>query len=81
MHALFFIVVGVLLLPFAAVNGVLMVFSPRRHAFFLRWCSRSKGQTSEVKAGPQIQVRIAGLLILALTLFFGWIFVGKIIGN
>lgn len=72
-------VIGPLAWAFAAVNGVLMCVSPRRYAAFRRWYTRSGSQVSGVQSGAQIQLRIAGLIILVLSIFFSWILAGKIL--
>jgi hypothetical protein len=75
------IVVALVALAFAAVNGVLMCVSPRHHAAFWRWYTRVGGQASWAESGAQVQLRIAGLLIVAVSVFFGWILAGKILGH
>jgi uncharacterized protein YjeT (DUF2065 family) len=75
------VVVAPLALAFAIVNGVLMCVSPRRHAAFWRWYTRSVSSVSGVASGPQIQLRIAGLIIVVLSMFFGWILAEKILNR
>lgn len=75
------VLIGLLALAFAFVNGMLMFASPRHHAAFWRWYTRVGGQESWAESGVQVQLRIAGLLIVAVSVFFGWILVGKILGN
>lgn len=71
--------IALLALAFAIVNGVLMCASPRHHATFWRWYTRSGSQVSGVGPGAQIQLRIAGLIIVVLSVFFGWILAEKIL--
>lgn len=73
------IVMTLLTLIFAAVNGVLMCVSPRRHASFLRWYTRVGAQTAGSVSGRQIELRIAGLIITIMSVFFGWVLTGKIL--
>lgn len=75
------IVVGLLALAFAAVNGFLMCVSPGRHAAFWRRYTRAGSQVSGIESGAQMQLRIAGLVIMAVSLFFGWVLAGKILGR
>ncbi len=75
------VVVGLLALAFAAVNGVLMCVSPRHHAAFLRWHTRAGDQVSGVESGAQMQLRIAGLIIVAVSIFFSCVLAGKILSR
>ena len=79
MRLIAIIVVGLIALAFGAVNGTLMFLSPRHHAAFWRWYMRVEDQVSEAESGAQIQLRIAGLFIVAVSVFFGWILAGKIL--
>lgn len=81
MHIVAIIVVGLLALAFAAVNGVLMCVSPRHHAAFWRWYTRAGDQVSGIDSGAQVQLRIAGLVIVAVSIFFGWVLAGKILSR
>ena len=75
------IVTGLVILIFAA-GGVLMFVSPRRHAAFWRWYSARFGnQVPWVESGDQIQLRIAGLIIVVISIFFGWILTEKILAH
>jgi len=73
------LVIAPLGLAFAIANGVLMCFSPKHHAEFLRWYTRSAGQMSGLDSGPQIELRIAGLIIVVVSIFFGWKLAEKIL--
>ena len=75
------VVVGLLALAFAAVNGVLMCVSPRHHAAFWRWYTRAGDQVSGVESGAQMQLRIAGLIIVAVSIFFSWVLAEKILSR
>jgi hypothetical protein len=75
------VVMAALALVFGAVSGVLMFASPRRHAAFWRWYTRSGRQNAEIESGMQIQLRAAGLIIAALSMFFGWILAEKILAR
>jgi hypothetical protein len=75
------VVIALLALVFAGVNGVLMCASPRLHAAFVRWYTRSGGQKSEVESGRQIELRIAGVIIVVLSMFFGWTLAEKIVSR
>ena len=75
------IVVALVTLAFAAVNGVLMCVSPRHHAAFWRWYTRAGDQVSGIDSGAQVQLRIAGLVIVAVSIFFGWVLAGKILSR
>jgi hypothetical protein len=79
MRLVIFIVVGAVALVFAAVNGVLMCVSPRHHDAFWRWYTRTGDQMLEVRFGAQIELRIAGLFIVAMSIYFGWLLAGKIL--
>lgn len=81
MRLMAMIVVGLLALVFAAVNGVLMCVSPRHHAAFWRWYTRAGSQVSGIDSGAQVQLRIAGLIIVVVSIFFGWVLVGKVLGR
>ena len=81
MRLIAIIVVAFLALAFAAINGVLMCVSPRHHAVFWRWYTRRGGQGSRAESDAQIELRIAGLVIVAVSIFFAWIFVGKILSR
>jgi hypothetical protein len=70
------LLIGLLATAFALVNGVLMFVSPKRYAAFLRWYTRS--QVSGIESGPQIELRIAGLVIAGMSVFFGWILIEKV---
>jgi hypothetical protein len=74
------VVIALVALTFAGVNGVLMGVSPRHHAAFVRWYTRSGGQ-SQIVSGKQIELRIAGIIIVAVTMFFGWMLAEKIMGR
>ncbi len=74
-------VVALVALAFATVNGVLMCVSPRHHAAFWRWYTRAGDQVSGVESGGQMQLRIAGLVIVAVSIFFGWVLAGKILSR
>jgi hypothetical protein len=73
------VLIALLALAFALVNGALMFASPRHHAAFWRWYTRSGSSVSRVESGEQIQLRIAGIIIVVLSMFFGWILAGKIL--
>jgi hypothetical protein len=73
------VLIALLALAFALVNGVLMFASPRHHAAFWRWYTRSGSSVSGVESGAQIQLRIAGIIIVVLSMFFGWILAEKIL--
>jgi uncharacterized protein YjeT (DUF2065 family) len=75
------IAIALLALAFAVVNGVLMCVSPRHHAAFWRRYTRFGGQVSEVESGAQIQLRIAGLIIVVFSMFFSWILAEKILSR
>lgn len=75
------IVVGLLALAFAAVNGVLMCVSPRHYAAFRRWYTRAGDQVSGIDSGAPVQLRIAGLVIVAVSIFFGWVLAWKILSR
>lgn len=75
------IVIGLVALAFALVNGVLMCVSPRHHAAFWRWYTRVEGQASGVASGAQMQLRIAGLVIVAVSIFFAWVLAGKVLSH
>jgi len=75
------VVVALVVLAFAAVNGILMCLSPRHHAAFWRWYTRAGDQTSGVEPGAQVQLRIAGFLIVAVSIFFCWVLSGKILNH
>lgn len=74
-------IVAAVALAFGAVNGVLMCVSPRHHAAFWRWYTRAGGSMSADDSGPQIQLRIAGLGIVVMSIFFAWVLAGKILGR
>jgi hypothetical protein len=75
------IIAGLLTLIFAA-GGALMLFSPVRHAAFWRWYSARFGnQVPWVESGDHVQLRIAGLIILVVSIFFGWILARKILAH
>jgi hypothetical protein len=71
--------IGAFTLVFAIVNGVLMCASPRRHAAFVRWYTRSR-QDGRPDTGMQIQLRIAGLIIVAISMFMSWKFIEIFVG-
>jgi len=75
------IVVAVLALAFGVVNGVLMCVSPRQHAAFWRWYSRIRDEAPRNDYGVQIETRTAGVVIVVVCVFFGWILVEKIVGR
>jgi hypothetical protein len=75
------VLIALLALAFALVNGVLMFASPRHHAAFWRWYTRAGSQVSGIESGAQMQLRIAGLIIVAVSTFFGWVLAGKILGR
>ncbi len=75
------IVVALVAVAFAAVNGVLMCVSPRHHAAFWRWYTRAGDQVSGIDSGAQVQLRIAGFVIVAVGIFFGWVLAGKILSR
>jgi hypothetical protein len=75
------IVVALVAVAFAAVNGVLMCVSPRHHAAFWRWYTRAGDQVSGIDSGAQVQLRIAGFVIVAVSIFFGWVLAGKILSR
>lgn len=81
MRPIAILVIGLLALVFAVVNGVLMCLSPRHHAAFWRWYTRSGSQVSGVESGTQIQLRIAGLMIVGLSVFFGWVLIEKMVSR
>src|SRR6266481_3206637 len=66
------VLIGLLALAFGALNGVLMCLSPRHHAAFVRWYSRLGAQVSGVDSGAQIELRLAGLGLVAVSIFLGW---------
>ncbi len=70
--------VALLALAFSIVNGLLMFVSPKLHAKFQRWYSRSKNQELEVKPAHQIQIRLAGIIIVGVSIFFAWMLAKKL---
>ncbi len=72
-------VVGPVVLALGIVNGALMCASPRLHARFLRWYTRSESQMLGADSGPQIEFRIAGFIILVVCIFLAWILAEKIL--
>ena len=75
------IVIGSIALAFGLVNGMLMCVSPRRHTAFMRWYSRIKDQAPGVEPSAQIERRVAGLIIVVMCIFFGWVLAGKIVSR
>jgi ABC-type amino acid transport system permease subunit len=75
------IVIGFVALAFGLVNGVLMCISPRHHTAFLRWYSRINDQATRDEPSAQIERRIAGLVIVVMCMFFGWVLAGKIVSR
>lgn len=74
MRQLALIVGTVLVVAFVAVNGVLMLVSPRRHAAFARWYTRGT-MLSLVKPGAE--TRLAGFVLVAMCTFIGWVLFAK----
>ena len=75
-------IVGLLTLIFGVINGVLMFVSPSRHGAFWRWYSARFGnQVPWVESSDPVQLRIAGLIIAVISIFFGWILAGKILAR
>lgn len=74
------IIIGIALLAlaFAVVNGILMCVSPRHHAMFWRWYTRVADHASAIDPGAQVQLRIAGLVIVAVSIFLAWVLTGKV---
>ncbi|MGH9759557.1 MAG: hypothetical protein ACREAC_01815 [Blastocatellia bacterium] len=81
MRLLTIIAIALLALGFAVVNGVLMCVSPKHHGAFWRWYTRSGNQAVGVESGAQIQLRLAGLIIVVSSMFFGWILAEKILSR
>jgi len=69
-----------LVLIFALVNGLLMLFLPARHAALWQWLSRG-GSVETRRMGAQIELRVAGLIVIAISAFISWILVGKIVNH
>jgi hypothetical protein len=58
-----------LVLAFFVVQGVLMCVSPGRYFAFLKWYTSIGGRkTQKVPPGPHTQMRIAGLIIILLSM-------------
>jgi hypothetical protein len=68
--------VTLLLLAFGVANGVLMCVSQRRYAAFWRWYNRRE---SGGEFGTEMQLRLAGIIIVAVCIFIGWKVVQKIL--
>jgi hypothetical protein len=75
------VLIALVALAFAVVNGALMFASPKHHAAFWRWYTRSGSQTSGFDSGAQIQLRIAGIVIVIFSTFFGWILAEKVLSR
>jgi hypothetical protein len=81
MRSVAIIVLALVALAFAVVNGILMCVSPTHHAAFRRWYTRGESQVPGVDSGPQVHLRIAGLAIAAVSIFFGYVLAEKILGR
>lgn len=66
-----FIVLSIasIVLAFVVINGVLMCVSPMRFHAFLRWYTSLRGnRVFEVKYGARVQLRLAGLIVVLISL-------------
>lgn len=75
MRAILILVGGSLVLAFCAAHGLLMALSPRRHAAFVRWYTRSGNSDLRSASGVQIETRIAGVLLVLMCTFMGFFLV------
>lgn len=76
-------VIGFIGLALAVSAGLLMLISPKLHAEFWRWWYTRIGRTdvSIFETGSQTQLRMAGLIITIVGLFFLWILCGRLLNH
>jgi hypothetical protein len=75
-------VIGFLVLVLGAANGVVMAVSPKLFTAFWRWWhSRVGGQEPRDGFGSQMEIRLAGLAIIATCIFLGKVLAEKVLSH
>jgi hypothetical protein len=66
------VLIAFVVLTFGIVTGVLTCISPKHHGEFWRWYSRTEYPAPGVGSGAQIELRIAGIVMVAVCMFLAW---------